>query len=45
MTPTNLSREIDWDEIGEPDCHEDISVRIAGETDPFTEDCSDDSQP
>lgn len=30
MTPTNLSREIDWESIGEPDCHEDVSVRIAG---------------
>ena len=38
MTPTNLAREIDWTTIGEPDCHEDIAVRIAGEEHPFTED-------
>lgn len=37
MTPTNLAREIDWDAIGEPDCHEDVSVRIAG-CDSFDED-------
>ncbi len=44
MTPTNLSREIDWESIGEPDCHEDISVRIAG-CDSFTEETDDAPNP